>query len=250
MAHRDRNKDETANGVDIREHGLLNGEPIALDSRLFIHLLAFTGVSDTGPLVEALQAVQTPGVLYADVNDPYGVGLLTYSTDPNYFVETLRPQLNKAPFSTLTPRPELTMLGRTYTIGYEPDLQHVLINRPIERLTRREWPWAVWYPIRRSGQFEQLTSAEQRAILMEHGAIGRAYGSADYAHDVRLACHGLGTQDNDFIAGLVGKELYPLSQLIQRMRKTKQTSLYLEQLGPFFIGKAIWRAEGDTHEKR
>lgn len=80
---------------------------------------------------------------------------------------------------------------------------------------------------------------------MEHGGIGRAYGEADLAHDVRLACHGLGTEDNDFIAGLVGKELYPLSQLVQRMRKTKQTSLYLEKLGPFFIGKAIWQNKGD-----
>jgi chlorite dismutase len=135
----------------------------------------------------------------------------------------------------------MTMLGRTYTIGYETDLERVLINRPIERVTNPDWPWAVWYPLRRAGPFEQLSTKEQRTILMEHGGIGRAYGEADFAHDVRLACHGLGTEDNDFIAGLVGKELYPLSQIVQRMRKTKQTSLYLEKLGPFFIGKAIWQ---------
>jgi ferrochelatase len=28
------------------------------------------------------------------------------------------------------------------------------------------------------------------------------------------------------------------------MRKTKQTSLHLERLGPFFVGKAIWQNEG------
>ncbi len=48
-------------------------------------------------------------------------------------------------------------------------------------------------------------------ILAEHGTIGMSYGAADYAHDIRLACHGLDKHDNDFIVGLLGKELYPLS---------------------------------------
>jgi hypothetical protein len=230
--------------LDISEHGKLDGEAISLDKRLFIQLLAFTAVHETEPLVAALSASGLDAVLYADLNDPYGVGLLSYSTDPDYFVEEVRPLLNREPFVALTPRPDMTMLGRTYTIGYESDLEHVLINRPIERINRPEWPWAVWYPIRRSGKFEQLSPEEQRTILMEHGGIGRAYGNADFAHDIRLACHGLGTHDNDFIAGLVGKDLYPLSQLVQRMRRTKQTSLYLEQLGPFFTGKAIWQSRG------
>lgn len=228
--------------VNLSEKGRnAAGETISLDRRLFIQLLAFTAVRETEPLQEALSAAGIQGVLYADLNDPYGVGLLTFSDDPDYFVSDVRRLLQQEPFSTLVPRPEMTMLGRTYTIGYESDLERVLIERPIERVTNPDWPWAVWYPLRRSGQFEQLPPDEQRVILMEHGGIGRSYGEADLAHDVRLACHGLGKEDNDFIAGLVGKELYPLSQLIQRMRKTKQTSLYLEQLGPFFIGKVIWQ---------
>jgi chlorite dismutase len=40
---------------------------------------------------------------------------------------------------------------------------------------------------------------------------------------------------------LIGPELYPLSAIVERMRKTKQTSQYLESLGPFFVGKAIWQ---------
>jgi chlorite dismutase len=232
---------EAEGQLDISEKGKQNGETISLNRRLFMQLLAFTDVTNSDLLVEALQTVDLQAVLYADLNDPYGVGLLTFSPEPDYFVAVLRPLLNQEPFLSLTPRPEMTMLGRTYTIGYEADLEHVLIKRPIERVTNPEWPWAVWYPLRRSGQFEQLSANEQRTILMEHGGIGRSYGEADLAHDVRLACHGLGTEDNDFIAGLVGKELYPLSQIIQRMRKTKQTSLYLEKLGPFFIGKAIWQ---------
>jgi chlorite dismutase len=61
--------------------------------------------------------------------------------------------------------------------------------------------------------------------------------------DIRLASHGLDKNDNDFVIGVLGKDLFPLSALIQAMRKTKQTSQYLESLGPFFVGKAIWQSE-------
>lgn len=231
--------------IDISEKGKVNDETISLNRRLFLQLLVFTDAFHPEALVTAVAEADIHGVLYLDLNDPYGVGLLTFSEEPDYFVTDVRHLLNQEPFDLLTPRPEMTMLGRTYSLGYEADLERTLITRPIERVTNPAWPWAVWYPLRRSGQFEQLPAQEQRIILMEHGGIGRAYGEADLAHDVRLACHGLGTEDNDFIAGLVGKELYPLSQLVQRMRKTKQTSLYLEKLGPFFIGKAIWQNKGD-----
>lgn len=234
--------------IDLSEKGRNSaGETISLDRRLFMQLLVFTGVLDTHRLQETFSAAGIQGVLYTDLNDPYGIGLLTFSDNPDYFIGAVRCLLQKEPFSTLTPRPEMTMLGRTYAIGYENDLERVLIHRPIERVTNPDWPWAVWYPLRRSGQFEQLSAEEQRVILMEHGGIGRSYGETDLAHDIRLACHGLGKEDNDFIVGLVGKELFPLSQLVQRMRKTKQTSLYLEQLGPFFIGKAIWQNRKDNN---
>ena len=59
-----------------------------------------------------------------------------------------------------------------------------------------------------------------------------AFGAGDFAHDVRLACHGLDRDDNDFVIGLIGKDLFPLSAVVQTMRKTQQTSLYLDRLGP------------------
>jgi chlorite dismutase len=137
------------------------------------------------------------------------------------------------------------MLGRTYAMGYEPDLEHTLINRPRQRVTNPEWPWAIWYPLRRAGTFEQLSAQEQRVILMEHGGVGRSFGNAGLGTDIRLACHGLDKNDNDFVIGLVGPQLYPLSSIVQRMRKTRQTSLHLESLGPFFVGKAVWQNNGD-----
>jgi chlorite dismutase len=79
-------------------------------------------------------------------------------------------------------------------------------------------------------------------ILAEHGEIGMRFGAGDYAHDIRLACYGLDRDDNDFVIGLIGKALFPLSAVVQAMRKTQQTSLYLDRLGPFFIGRAVWQS--------
>src|SRR5262249_13495012 len=171
-----------------------------------------------------------------------GVALLTFGEDPAFFLEKVRPVLHVEPFASLTQKPEYTMLGRTYSLGYEPDLVDVLLHRPRRTVLNRDWRWAVWYPLRRSGKFAQLPVEEQRVILAEHGAIGMSFGAADYAHDIRLACHGLDKEDNDFVVGLIGKELYPLSKIVQNMRVTQQTSLYLERLGPFFVGRAVWQS--------
>ena len=86
-------------------------------------------------------------------------------------------------------------------------------------------------------------------ILAEHGTIGMSFGVGDYAHDIRLACHGLDKDDNDFVIGLIGKDLYPLSAIVQTMRKTQQTSLYLERLGPFFVGRASGRARTKANRR-
>lgn len=229
--------------IDLSEKGRsAGGEVISTNRRLFMQFMAFGGVTDSAALIDALEANQVRGVLYEDINDPQGVALLTFSESPDYFVAEMRRFLNQPPFSELTPKPEHTMLGRTYTLGYESDLEETLIGRPIRRVLDRGLPWVVWYPLRRAGSFEQLSAQEQNVILMEHGGIGRAYGKAHLGYDVRLVCHGLDKNDNDFVVGLIGPELYPLSTIVQRMRKTKQTSLHLERLGPFFIGKVAWQA--------
>ncbi len=159
-------------------------------------------------------------------------------------MEEARAFLTTSPFADLTPKPEHTLLGRTYSLGYEPNLEEALIERPRSRVCDPALPWAVWYPLRRSGSFEQLSAQEQNVILMEHGGIGRAFGRAGLGYDIRLACHGLDKHDNDFVVGLLGPELYPLSLIVQRMRKTQQTSLHLDRLGPFFIGRVAWQSQG------
>ena len=228
---------------DISEKGgMKNGEPQKSDQRLFMQFLAFGGSEASPRLVDALVDAQIPGVLYEDVNDPHGVGLMTFSDDPGFFLDRVRPLLNGPAFRPLAQKPEYTMFGRTYSLGYEPDLVDVLLHRPRRTVLNPEWKWAVYYPLRRAGKFAQLPPDEQRVILAEHGAIGMSFGAADLAHDIRLACHGLDRDDNDFVIGLIGKDLYPLSAIVQTMRKTQQTSLYLERLGPFFVGRALWQS--------
>jgi chlorite dismutase len=181
-------------------------------------------------------------VVYEDVNDPFGIGLLTFSEDPSDFVTKVRPAV--AELGQVTLRPEFTMLGRSYGSGHEPDLEDWVIKRPKHTVLNEAWPWAVWYPLRRSGAFARLEPRDQGPILREHGTIGKSYAAADYAHDVRLACHGLDAKDNEFVIGLIGKELHPLSHIVQRMRSTRQTSEFINQMGPFFVGRAMLRNSG------
>jgi hypothetical protein len=229
--------------LDLRERSRTrDGETKALDRRLFMQLLAFGRVEDLAPLREALEAAGVCGVLYQDVNDPRGIALLTISERPDFFIDELRPLLLRGPFSSLDPKPELTMLGRTYAVGYEPDLEEALLARPRAKALDPAHRWAVWYPLRRSGSFEQLSGEEQQEIMVEHGRIGMAFGRAGYATDIRLACHGLDKNDSDFVIGLVGGELFPLSKVVQSMRGTRQTSLHLSRLGPFFIGRVAWQS--------
>jgi Chlorite dismutase len=225
--------------VDVRERG---ANQQSVDRRLFMQLQVLGGCSDSKPLVRALEASRGEAVLYQDLNDPRGVAVLGMSEDPAFFVGPFRELLNAGPFGELMLKPELTMVGRTYASGFEADLEEWLLRRPRRTALNPEWPWAIWYPLRRTGSFARLPAQEQGTIIREHSVLGRAYGEADLAHDVRLACHGLDAHDNDFVIGLVGHALHPLSHLVQAMRKTVQTSQYLQTLGPFFVGHVLWQS--------
>jgi len=228
--------------LDLREKGGIRaGQQQTLDRRLFMQLLAFGNSRDTARLTAALTASGLEAVLYEDANDPQGVALLTWSDNPDHFVTAVRPLLNQDAFRELVLKPEYTMMGRTYALGHEPNLEEWLIDRSRKAVTDPEWLWAVWYPLRRKGEFNALPPEEQTSILREHGRIGHSFGEAGFAKDVRLACFGIDKMDNDFVIGLIGKELFPLSACVQAMRKTRQTSSFMQDMGPFFIGRAIWQ---------
>ena len=230
--------------IDLRERGAeREGVVEALDRRMFMQLLAFECPDDSpSSSLESLGAalVQRGGqaVIYEDLNDPSGIAVLSFSEDPLDFATKLRPAVEGV--RGLRLRREFTMLGRTYSTGFETDLAYWLLRRPLETVLNPDWPWAIWYPLRRSGAFERLEPRERGAILREHAEIGKAYGVQGLAHDVRLACHGLDVQDNEFVIGLVGPKLHPLSHVVQAMRGTRQTAEFISHMGPFFVGRAVF----------
>jgi len=237
--------------VDINEYGAeKEGQKQVMNRRLFMQLLVYDTPPELQPsrmisaLGKALDADGIGAVIYEDASNPSGLALLTWNEDPSHFVKRVRPVLNDDNFRKLQLKPEFTMFGRTYSVGYEQNLEHWMLHRPYENCTNESARWAIWYPLRRSGAFAKLPPREQGGILREHAVIGRAYGEKGLAHDVRLACHGIDTNDNEFVIGLLGKDLHPLSHVVQSMRKTRQTSEYIVKMGPFFIGHAVWQSKG------
>ncbi len=230
--------------LDLSEKGRAkDGTALSSNRRLFMQFHAFGNCRHPENIVKTLENTDMDIALYADINDPSGIGVMAMSEDPEFFVGELRDVLAQSLFAELTQKPEFTMLGRTYSFGYEPDLDRTLVKGPRERVLDPGLPWVIWYPLRRNKRFETLSEEEQRSVLGEHGKLGFKFGSAGYAKDIRLACHGLDKNDNDFVIGILGKDLAPMSILIQTMRKTKQTSMYLESLGPFFVGKVLYQGK-------
>ena len=46
---------------------------------------------------------------------------MAIAEDPEFFATTLRDTFNGPPFAGMAHKDEFDMLGRTYSIGYEPD---------------------------------------------------------------------------------------------------------------------------------
>ena len=229
--------------LDLRELGApVNGQPQVSDRRLFLQLQVFSGCKNPTALIDVLETNEVQSVLYDDLNDPTGIGLLLIAEEPTDILTQTRQLLMNDCFSNLDHRSKMTMIGRTYASGREQDLNEVLFERPLRNVMNTEMPWAIWYPLRRKPEFYLLSGAEQGRILGEHGTLGSTYAEMGYAADIRLACFGLDRLDNEFVIGLVGPELHALSRLIQDMRKTQQTGKYIESLGPFFVGKVHWQS--------
>ena len=231
---------------DLLEHGAPHrGQSQTLDKRLFMQLHVFTDCRGhiEVKIRECLARYETAEiVLYSNVNDPYGIGVLLMDEDPKDLQYLSRQLFHDEEFDELTPVPDFTMLGRTYSAGREADLEDFLLHKPRRNVGNPDRPWAIWYPLRRSGAFNRLEKAEQGRMLVEHALIGRAYGEAGAATDIRLECHGLDLDDNEFVLGIVGSELYPLSKLIKDMRSTRQTSEFIEKMGPFFVGQVLYQS--------
>lgn len=228
---------------DILEHGRSHdGNVVHSDRRIFMQLLTFSGCKDPQPCIDFIRDQGWDAVVYQDAADPWGIGLLLMDTDPDFFVSTTIPALRPSPFSALKPKEDGTLFARSYSIGYESDLDYTLVTRPRQRALSPDCPWVIWYPLRRTGEFSKLSKREKIKILGEHGTIGKAWGEAGHAQDIRLSCFGMDRADNDFVVALVGDDLLPLSKIVEVMRGTVQTSTYIEKLGPFFVGKVLYQS--------
>lgn len=232
---------------DHRDFGMPNREgiPQAVDERLFLQLQVFTGVRDQQLLVDEFSVKRAEAVIYADLNDPFGVGILMWDQDPAELNRKTREFYRSSSLEGAAIRPEFTMLGRTYAFGREDPVHWWLNQRPIEQSTRADLPWAVWYPLRRKPEFYRLPPQDQAEMLREHGVIGHNYGAPGYATDIRLECFGIDANDNEFVLGLLSERLYWLSRLVKEMRGTKQTGEFMQSLGPFFVGEAIYQNGGE-----
>jgi len=189
--------------LDLSEKGRRGKEIISLDRRLFMKFTAFTNVDDQAAAIAAIEATGLVAAIYADANDPYGIGIMVASEDPGDFVTTLRDAFHAPPFSNFAYKPEFDMLGRSYSIGYEPDLEDTLLKRPRSKLVDPRNQWVVWYPLQRAKNFYVLPEEKQKSILGEHGTLAKRYGAGGHATDIRLACHGLDRVDTDLIVGLL-----------------------------------------------
>jgi len=225
--------------LDVRERG---APPQTSERRLFVQLLAFGDCDDVAAVGRALEGAGLAGAVYADLHDPRGIGLVVMDERPDSFVTGLRELFLKPPLDSLRPKPEYSLLGRTYGSGFEPNLEDWLLHRPRRVILGEGARWAIWYPLRRHGAFATLPHDEQGGILREHGRIGHAFGEAGLVQDIRLACFGLDRDDNDFVIGLIGRELHPLSACVQAMRSTRQTAQYMQHMGPFFLGRTLWQS--------
>ena len=141
-------------------------------------------------------------------------------------------------------------VSRRAPAGTTPERMLRELNHALEALSMRR-PVLLWFEdlhwsdpstLEWLGAFAQLQREEQGQILREHGMIGHRFGEAGFVQDIRLACFGLDKDDSDFVIGLIGRELHPLSACIQAMRGTRQTSQFMQRMGPFFIGRTLWQS--------
>ena len=115
---------------DFREKGRdQEGKLMTSDRRLFMQLQCFTQCKlHPSDYYKALKAAKFASVLYQDFNDPFGLGLLSFHENPEFFTKEVPDFFRQGVFSQLKHKPHFTMTGRSYSIGYENNLDYVLVR--------------------------------------------------------------------------------------------------------------------------
>src|SRR5207302_1172287 len=89
-----------------------------------------------------------------------------------------------------------------------------------------------------------VESRRIEAALYQDVNDPRGFGVLAMSEDPAFFVNGLRELLNadPFATGLDGRDLPPLSHRVQAMRKTAQASQYIQTLGPFFVGHALWQS--------
>ena len=113
----------------------------------------------TRALAHALTSGKSLAVMYADCNDPHGVGLLTWSEIPRTSSTHVRPLFSTVLAHALL-RHDFAMLGR-HTRQVTSRICSTRSSRvPFATSLDAKHPWHVWYPLRRWGEFARLDPAQ------------------------------------------------------------------------------------------
>lgn len=100
--------------------------------------------------------------------------------------------------------------------------------------------WLVAYPFVRSHEWYLLPEAERRAMLVEHGMMGREYPEV---LSNTVAAFALG--DHEWILALEGPVLHDIVDLMRHLRAS-QARRHVREETPFFTGRLI--GPGDAIE--
>ncbi len=201
----------------------------------FMQLLVFTDCADLTPIGGPLEHLELDCVLYKDLNDPQGIGLLALADDPDDLVQDLRDVLSARVFRVLMQRHELTMIGRCFSAP------NGSLEEPSAVLGNGDWPWAVWHPMRGTAELSALDESKQRQVFEALIEAGEA-SSSDLGH-ICLKSHGLDRSGNEFVHGLHGRDLGEISAFIETMKRAEHHAANIASSGPFFVGRAVRSGE-------
>ena len=93
--------------------------------------------------------------------------------------------------------------------------------------------WVAVYPFVRSYEWYLLPDDQRRAMLVEHGIMGRAY---DQVLSNTVAAFALG--DWEWILALEAEELHDIVDLMRHLRSS-QARLHVREEIPFFTGRLV-----------
>jgi peroxiredoxin len=137
-----------------------------------------------------------------------------------------------------TRRLRRTAIGRTTTVAWTA----MGLHRPAE-FNKGHVPafltglqarnWVAVYPFVRSYEWYLLPDDQRRAMLVEHGIMGRAY---DQVLSNTVAAFALG--DWEWILALEAEELHDIVDLMRHLRSS-QARLHVRDEIPFFTGRLV-----------